>query len=89
MKTEFVKYKPEINRITKKNSILVNGRLFYITKKDYTGKAVPCYVVYDYETKIQLAWFWDKDKIEDKLTRILKKERIYDKLDLFFEKVSK
>lgn len=89
MNLHFNRYEPEIKRLTKVNSLLVNGRLFYIVKKDNTGKAVKCFCVYDYKTKVQIGFYWDKTTIEDNLIKVFKKERIYDILDLFFEKVNK
>jgi len=89
VKSHFSKYEPEIKKLTKSNSLLVNGRLFYIVKKDNKGKASKYYVVYDYETKIQLGFFFDKETIEEKLITIFKKENILDKLDMFFERINK
>lgn len=69
---------------------MVNGRIFYIVKKDENGKdSKMFYCVYDYETKIKIGFFQDKKTIEDELIKLFKKENIYDKLDLFFERIDK
>ena len=89
MNPNFVRYKPEITKITKANSVLVNGRIFYIVKKDEDGIASKSYCVYDYETKIKVGFFFDKSEIEEKLTRLFKKEKMWNRLDLFFDKLNK
>lgn len=57
------RYEPEIKRLTKASSCIASGRVIYIAKKDYTGKASKLYVAYDYKTKIQLAFNTNKDKL--------------------------
>lgn len=47
-------YQPEIKRLTRANSTIIQGRVVYIVKKNYEGKAYGAYIAYDYETKIQL-----------------------------------
>ena len=56
-------YQPEIKRLTKANSFTAGGRVIYIVKKDYKGKAIKMYVSYDYETKVQLVAHHDKDEV--------------------------
>jgi len=89
MNPNFVRYQPEIKKITKANSVLVNNRIIYIVKKDEVGKASKFYCTYDYETKIKLGFFFTKDEIENKLTILFKKEKMLDRLDLFFSKLDK
>jgi hypothetical protein len=89
VKSLFSRYEPEISKITKANSVLVNNRLFYIIKKDEDGKACKAYCVYDYETRIKLGFFWDKTTIVDNLKKIFKEKNISDKLDMFFDNISK
>jgi hypothetical protein len=57
------KYEPEIKRVTKANSLMVDGRVVYIVKKDHTGKSICLYVAYDKETKIQLGYNEDKQAL--------------------------
>jgi hypothetical protein len=86
MTLHFHRYEPNV-KLTKANSALVNDRVFFFLKKDYTGKAVKCYIVYDYETKIQVGFFWNKEDIVSGLERIFKKEKISNKLDMLFRKL--
>ena len=57
------KYQPEIKRLTKANSMVFDGRVVYIVKKTYEGKAIKMFIAYDEATKTQLAGHHDKDKL--------------------------
>ena len=74
------RYEPEIKRLTKANSIAVNGRVLYIVKKFYNGDASRLYACYDYKTKIQLAFHEDKDM----LIEFMKKQdlKVLDEVDI-------
>lgn len=54
-------YQPDIKRVTKANSFVACGRVIYLVKKSYDGKALKVYCAYDKEIKILLACHWDKD----------------------------
>ena len=56
-------YEPPIKRLTKSNSMVFDGRVVYIVKKTYEGKAIKMFIAYDEATKTQLAGHWDKDKL--------------------------
>lgn len=56
-------YQPDIKRLTKNNSTLIQGRVIYIVKKDVNGKALKVFVAYDYETKVKLAVHQDKEQL--------------------------
>ncbi len=53
-------YEPEIKRLTKTNSSIINGKVIYIVKKDWTGKSSPFFCAYDYQSKVFI--HFDKDK---------------------------
>ena len=57
------KYEPEIKKVTKSNSIVIDGRVVYIVKKEHTGKVSRMFIAYDKETKIQLMAMHDKDEL--------------------------
>ena len=57
------KYQPEIKKLTNANSTMVDSRIVYIVKKDYTGKTSSMYIAYDYKTRIQLAFHKNKDEL--------------------------
>ena len=57
------KYQPEIKKLTKANSIMVDERVIYIVKKDHTGKTATMYFAYDYTTRIQLVHKKNKDAL--------------------------
>lgn len=48
-------------RLDARNSIVINGRIIYITKSDNEGKASLFYVAFDYKTRVQLGFNSDKD----------------------------
>jgi hypothetical protein len=54
-------YEPDIKRVTKANSFIAGGRTVYVVKKSPEGKALKGYAVYDKDTKILLAYHWDKE----------------------------
>jgi hypothetical protein len=56
-------YQPDITRLTKANSFIADGRVIYVTKKDYEGKANRMYIAYDSSTKVQLAAHHDKNEV--------------------------
>ena len=60
-------YSGNISRLTKANSCIINGRIIVILKKDYEGKACNVYVAYDYKTKKQLLFSFNKDDLISKL----------------------
>lgn len=70
-------YQGTFSKLTKANSALVNGRVIVILKKQYDGKASDCYIAYDYKTKKQLTYHFEKDKLIEVLNRVSK-----DKWDL-------
>ena len=84
MMLHFNKYQPDI-KVTKSNSLLVADRLFFFIKKDFEGKPVKGYVIYDYETKIQLSFAYEKEEIEPMLYRMFEREGVIDDLDSFFK----
>lgn len=59
----------EFGKLTKSNSVVINNRLVYISKKDYTGKTIKVYIAFDYETKIQLGFFSSKEKAIEILSK--------------------
>lgn len=63
------KYQPDIKRLTKANSIVIQDRVVYIVKKKESGKTVKLFVAYDYETKIKLAAHWDKETLIEFLNK--------------------
>ncbi len=73
----------DFGKITKANSSVINGRLIYISKKDSSGNQTKIYIAFDYESKIQLGFYSDKEKLIDMLTRKLDSNilRILDKLN--------
>lgn len=73
-------YKPEIKKLTKANSHISDGVVFYIVKKDWNGKPSPFYMAYEYESR-KLVWF-AKDK--ESLVKILN-NRIDDIKELLHE----
>ena len=56
------KFLADTPKLTKANSYIKDGVIFYIVKKGYDGKPDKLYVAYDYRTKY-LVWF-HKDKSE-------------------------
>ena len=60
-------YQQEFSKLTKANSCIINGRIIVILKKDYEGKACSAYVAYDYKTKKQLLFSFNKDDLISKL----------------------
>lgn len=64
-----LKYQPEIKRLTKSNSTLIDGRVVYVTKKDNEGKSIKIYMAYDYKTRIQLGGHSDKEFLIDFLSK--------------------
>lgn len=57
------KYEPEIKRLTKSNSVVIDGRVVYIVKKDFRGKTLRMFVAYDNDSKVQLYAHHDKDTL--------------------------
>ena len=57
------KYQLDIKKLSKANSTAISGRVIYIVKKDHTGKSSKFFFAYDYETKVQLHFDLDKDKL--------------------------
>lgn len=60
-------YQQEFSKLTKANSCIINGRIIVILKKDYEGKVCSVYVAYDYKTKKQLLFSFNKDDLISKL----------------------
>ena len=56
-------YGGTVSKLTKANSVVVDGRVIRITKKDYTGKASKSYIAYDSSSNLQLASHHDKDTL--------------------------
>lgn len=54
-------YYKEISRVTKANSFVAFGRVIYIVKQDWNGKAIKNYACYDKETRVLLGSHWDKE----------------------------
>jgi len=74
----YSKYKPDIGKLTKANSTVADGRVIYIVKKDSEGKSgkfIP-YVAYDYKTRVQLTFDFDKSKLIERLNKLNITERI-------------
>ncbi len=58
------RYEPEIKRLTKANSTIINGLMVYMVKKSHDGKSSsPLYCAYDYRSKILLHFDSDKSKL--------------------------
>ena len=55
--------KKNFPNLSKANSAVCNGRVIYIIKEDHAGKSSDFFFAYDYETKIQLHFHEDKDKL--------------------------
>lgn len=72
----------DFGKITKANSFVIHGRLIYVSKKDALGIATKVYIAFDYETKLQLGFSPNKEKLFDMLTRMLTADvvRILDKI---------
>lgn len=66
----------DFGKLTKANSRIINTRLVYISKKDYTGTNTKVYIAFDYATKIQLGFASDKDKLVEMLERLITTDAI-------------
>ena len=84
MMLHFNRYQPDI-KVAKSNSLLVANRLFFFLKKDYEGNPAKAYIIYDYETRIQIAFSYEKDKIESLLYNLFERDGVIDDLDTFFK----
>ena len=56
-------YELVIPKLSKANSFIASGRQVYVKKADCTGKSSKLFVAYDYETKIQLLAYWNKEDL--------------------------
>ena len=60
-------YQQEFSKLTRVNSCIIGERIIVILKKDSEGKACSVYVAYDYKTKKQLLFDFDKEILINKL----------------------
>ena len=69
-----LRYKEELSKPTKANSFIHMGRVIILLGKDVDGKALKvksgvksktAYIAYDYKTRLQLAYHYDKDFLKD------------------------
>lgn len=63
-------YQLEFSKPTRSNSIVIHDRVIMLMKKDYEGKSAKIYIAYDYKTKKQLTFHFDKDKLIEVLNRV-------------------
>ena len=49
-----VRFSNDIPKLTKANSVVIQGRVVWITKKDERGTTSKVYLAYDFKTKIKL-----------------------------------
>ena len=66
----------DFGKLTKANSIVINTRVVYISKKDCTGTNTKTYIAFDYLTKIQLGFSTNKEKLIEMLNRLIDNEVI-------------
>jgi len=64
-----VKYKKDFPKLTKSNSYIKDGVVFYIAKKNHNGNLATFYVAYEYKTKTKIAFHKDKDKLKQFLDK--------------------
>jgi hypothetical protein len=57
------RYEGDIPKLSVSNSLIVDGVIFYIAKKDYDGKVVNLFVAYDYKSKAMLIALPNKEQL--------------------------
>jgi hypothetical protein len=57
------RYEGDIPKLSVSNSLVVDGVIFYIAKKNYDGKVVNLFVAYDYKSKAMLIALPDKEQL--------------------------
>jgi len=60
---EFSRFDVNGVKLTKANSEIIEGRIYYIVKKDVNRKTTSMYMAYDYETGIPVYWHKKKEQL--------------------------
>ena len=63
-------YEGSFSKLTRANSFIASGRIIIVLKKQHDGKPSDCYVAYDYKTKKQLTFHWEKDRLIEVVKRL-------------------